>query len=77
MSNELFKESEVSLKSPRLRWMDRHGVHLLHITGVDDIVDEPYRACCGSEYAYGSTQDEALTNLCRNLGIKLWNEEEG
>jgi hypothetical protein len=89
MSDELFPLTAVSLKSPRLQWMERHGIVTWHSPCVDDgegpwnaaqgtidqVSKEGFRMLMDGRCATGETEDEALTRLCRNLGIKLWNEE--
>ena len=61
-------------KSPRLLWMERYGVE----TGGPDEDDEFWAKayCAGIErYGYGQTEDEAICNLAKRSGWKLWNEE--
>jgi hypothetical protein len=69
--------------SPRLRWMQTHGVEV-HDSGVDhedgdecDITGNQcyrYYATCGEQSAGGHTKDEAIFALAVKLQLKLWNE---
>ena len=72
--SELFDNLPES-KSPRLLWMERHGVEV----GGPDIDDEFCAKCLDPDsfykYAYGHTEDEAIIKLAIKNGWKLWNEE--
>lgn len=83
--NELFEESEVQSLSPRLRWMQKHGIRTLerHDTGdklkcdeamkktFDDVESRFYPD--DSPYlAWGVDEIEALTRLAKNRNLKLW-----
>lgn len=60
-------------KSPRLLWMEKHGVE----TGGPDEDDE-FWAKCGdspSQYAYGQTEEQAIIAIAVKNKWKLWNEE--
>lgn len=83
MSNELFPLTAVTLKSPRLKWMERHD---LHTNGQGTDADSPWSAWKGTpeeaiinfmngHITCAETEDKALLALCKNLGLKLWNEE--
>jgi len=63
-------------KSPRMQWMEKHGITTA--SGIWDAYEGNYRWCAFQHLkyqAYGDTEDEAITQLALNLGIKLWNEE--
>lgn len=69
---ELFNIDPV--KSPRLKWMDRH-----HITVRITTMPPPntYQAKHGmAVVGYGATYDDALFAAAKSLNIKLWNEEK-
>lgn len=72
--------------SPRLQWIQRHGVSINRDDSPGGIEFGPYFAsvptspeghpnewmsCIGS----GPTEDDALVDLARNQGLRLWNEE--
>lgn len=65
-------------KSPRLKWMEAHGI-TVNFVPADPIAHPAFwNAKATSEskitMAQGDTEDEALTNLAKRLGIRLWNE---
>lgn len=77
--NELFDIPE--FKSPRLLWMDRHGIAL---EPNSDSSDNKWCACMWrdgwggvsfKDRIPGKTEDGALTALAKAAGIPLWNEE--
>ena len=73
MSDELLFDDLPESKSPRLLWMERHGVEA---GGPDE--DDEFWARTGdqpSQYAYGQTETEAVIALGIKSGWKLWNEE--
>lgn len=69
--------------SPRLAWIKKHGVtiHCSKLLTDDDL--EKYAAYIGDEteairsgrVGFGQTEDEALVDLAKLLGVPLWNEE--
>lgn len=77
--------------SPRLKWMKKHGVHTMHNKGVNpgdecDVTGEtlyPWCAYVGVNVfpkpegllGCGNTEDEAICELAKRRGWKLWNEE--
>lgn len=79
--SELFDLPES--KSPRLQWMERHGITVRrygpHDCGKPGWQDNEWFAMgkvhLNYEIGYGDTEDEAITQLALKLGIKLWNEE--
>lgn len=71
-------------KSPRLLWMEKHGVEISHrpeFNGEDE--DEfgnvlyPFAALAPRchERGFGNTQDDALTDWAKKNNVKMWNEE--
>lgn len=76
--SELFDLPES--KSPRLQWMEKHGIEVSPpVTGCK-VVTNSWMAFQRfgidiPETCYGHTEDEAITQLALKLGIKLWNEE--
>lgn len=61
--------------SPRLKWIKRHQITL----SPSDVADTASRWVASVAYQMsqgaGVTQDEALTDLAKKLGVRLWNEE--
>ena len=72
--SELFDDLPES-KSPRLLWIERHGVQ---ISGPD-IDDEMLAVAVDKrgieQTGYGQDEQGALADLARKCGWKLWNEE--
>ena len=73
--NELFDNLPES-KSPRLRWMEKHGVT------VSELPDDDGEYCAQAKNkrgvtisAYGHDQQSAIAYLATRFGWKLWNEE--
>lgn len=77
-------------KSPRLLWMEKHGVKTFLSTNMS-AEDDPWCAWLkewGNEawevvekmgdarIGYGRTHDDAVFDLAKKCGIPLWNEEE-
>jgi len=68
--------------SPRLAWMRSRGVELKEHPSKpepgaeDDLGQELHRwyAVVGGVSIGGSTPDEAIVNLCKYKGWRLWNE---
>lgn len=81
MSDELF--SVPVSKSPKMRWLERHGVNVTHDEAwqygdEDDLGNEkfPYYASDdGKHFHGGATEDDALVEWARARGKRLWNEE--
>lgn len=73
--------------SPRLAWMKRNGVLLDHCPEQEPYPWIAWLKEHGEEwtdalarhgdfvFGYGTTEDEAITDLARSRGLKLWNEE--
>lgn len=81
--SELFPFESITIKSPRLLWLERYDIHTYKTPGISDD-QQPWNAWqgkiedaieSGRDYYTGKTEDEALVCLCKYLGIKLWNEE--
>lgn len=72
--NELFQIEES--KSPRLRWMDKHGVWTQK-TNAEEYEDpeHAWKAQAAGYVGFGPTEDDAIVELARLMGIALWNEE--
>jgi hypothetical protein len=69
------------MESPRLKWLDKHGVKIEHCPKVkpgdeDEFGNElyPYIAHAFKSWACGATEQEAIKNLAVKNGWKLWNE---
>lgn len=69
--------------SPRLVWMREHDVQVGRYVRDDGqgqpvwyaaIGDEESASDDESEIAYGDTEDEAIVNLAKVNGWRLWNE---
>lgn len=79
---ELFDANETL--SPRLTWMKARGIEFKENVpnpepgAEDDLGNELHRwyACVHGVMIGGATQDEALVNLCKYKGWRLWNEEK-
>lgn len=82
MNAELFDLNETL--SPRLVWQRMRGIELKENTpnpdpgAADDLGNELHRWYAGHAGVWigGATQDEALVNLCKYKGWRLWNEPE-
>jgi len=85
--SELFPAESVAMKSPRLRWMDKHGIKCDFST-----YSEPGREWCAyfvlrcspggvptdlDACGFGPTATDALQDIAMLHLIPLWNEEEG
>ena len=69
--NELFNIPETL--SPRLAWMRRHGINS-RLMPDDTWYVWNYSGLGHSlKQGRGNTEDEALTALAKQAGIKLWN----
>jgi len=77
---ELF-EIPVS-ESPRRQWLKKHRISTDKSSCVPDD-EEPWNAWVGDlseaiendDVGTGTTEDDALCDLAKRLGIRLWNEE--
>ena len=59
--------------SPRLAWLDKHGIWTREADG-NPTVSERWIAEAGGKKSRGADEDEAIVNLAKLMGIKLWNE---
>lgn len=82
VSNDLFDVSEQL--SPRLKWMKDNGVCTFRCINLDPEElswfawrgtreDAMHEDACGRS-GMGETEDDALVDFCKKMGIKLWNE---
>lgn len=61
--------------SPRLSWMRKHGMQTMRCElSNDEDFQEWMASITYGMFAYGDTEDEALSALASKLGIKMWNE---
>ena len=73
--NELFTTPET--KSPRLKWLDQHGIWTRKVeydhagpTESEDL----WKASAAGMDARGADEAEAIVNLAKKMKIRLWNE---
>jgi len=74
--NELFEIT--GSKSPRLLWMDMHGVWAGVVEYDHAGPTEPedrWQATAAGLTGTGPTEDAAIVELAKRMGINLWNEE--
>jgi hypothetical protein len=75
--SELFDIPET--KSPRLIWMDRHGIKVIALRTNAKSFNRWMAYRHDRDFinasAYGPTEDDAITLLAVKLGIRLWNEK--
>ncbi len=61
--------------SPRLRWMEQHNITLRHHEDSSahhlnwSATDDAFKC-----FGWGETEEEALCQLARKLGLKHWSE---
>ena len=80
MSDELFPAETVTVKSPRLRWMEKHDVKT---NEYKQSTPTPWSAWSGNLMLainrdmvyFGSTEDDAITAWAKANHVRLWNEE--
>jgi hypothetical protein len=71
--SELFDVPE-SL-SPRLAWIKKHRA-TVHWSEEDAEYYAYMGSCCSVDwYGWGETEDDALFEMAKKRGLKLWNEE--
>ena len=76
MEESLFDIPET--KSPRLLWMEKHGIQTQQNSAGDWCAwTTAILTKTSINLGSGDTEDEAITQLALKLGIKLWNEEGG
>ena len=87
---ELFPKTEMSSKSPRLKWMEKHAISVAYDSEFETWEawwDDKFRSlklhmrnCLWSEdseyYVTAETELEAIERLAENRGIELWNERQ-
>ena len=85
MTDTLFDIPEQ--KSPRLLWMEKHGIEIIHRPEFDGEEEDeltgatlyPYMAiACGEKVGppgFGMAEDCAITDWARKNNVRLWNEE--
>ena len=69
--SELFQIEET--KSLRLQWMDFHGVRTSEIHSHNP--NAAWKAEAAGHDVFGPTEDAAIVELAKKMGIKLWNEQ--
>ena len=69
--NELFNIPEV--KSPRLKWLDQHGVWTSKHHPADQ--GAVWKAEAAGHVGYGPDEDSAIIELAIKLQLRLWNEQ--
>ncbi len=67
--DELFSMPEV--KSPRLKWMEQHGISIEH---MPDKLDPFVAIVNGKQVAAGTTEEWACWAAAKRLKVKSWNE---
>jgi len=74
--DELFEIEES--KSPKMLWMERHGVSVFGPDEDDEFCAEAWddRGEGMWREAYGIGEQEAIAELAAKCGWKLWNEED-
>ena len=82
MSDELFPAESVTVKSPRLRWMEKHRVQTYKSPKMAD-EDYPWNAWTGEldealnadSYGSGRTEEDAVVSWALKNDVMLWHEE--
>ncbi len=83
MSTELFPLDSIQMDAPRLAWLKKHRVMTLHTPTAEHpwcawfLRDGETRDNYGipSEYKTGFDENDALVELAKAAGLRLWNEE--
>ena len=72
MQKPVFPAAAASVKSPRLRWMEKHKVNT-RCSGMFWFAGkgEPVQGQLGC----GKTEDDAITAWSKANGVRLWTEE--
>ena len=68
--SELFDIPET--KSPRLLWMEKHGIEITRIT--DDALGDFRFVASKTICEAGLNEDDAIAKMAERLEIRLWNE---
>ena len=78
---ELFPTNELLTESPRLIWVRRHGLRTRKLPSGLWVAWRAIDVARGEQALgryvspVGSTEEEALIELAKDAGLKLWNEE--
>ena len=72
MTDELF--SIPPQLSPRLRWIDKHGIWTQRFDAPSIAPEFRWKATAAGITATGPSEDEVIVELAKLMGIKLWNE---
>lgn len=73
MNDNLFDIPES--KSPRLLWMEKHGVWTSKTNFVDfEQPEHAWKAEAAGKIGVGPTEDDAIVDLAKIMNLKLWNE---
>ncbi len=86
MSDELFPAEAVTMDSPKLRWIKKHGVQTHHSKAFADEDWMPWCAAFGVPFevvesdgdgalGFGDTEEDAIRDLAVKFNVPLWNEE--
>ena len=70
MNDNLFDLPES--KSPRLQWMDKHGIWTEERPDVEEC--NRWKASAAGMHGFGIFEIDALTELAGKMKIKLWNQ---
>jgi hypothetical protein len=83
---ELFPTEQITVKSPRLLWMERHGVKTSE-TMAGECPETGFEWLSWVAYSgeleiserdrvgIGETEDDAIADWARINGVRLWNED--
>ena len=89
MTDLLFPDESVAMDSPRVAWMKKYKVHVdidpsafPHVAAYvgeysDAVLDVAENGDQSRLLQLGNDEDEAITELAKRNGWKLWNEEGG
>jgi len=72
---ELFANLEMESLSPRLKWMQKHNLTIMH---HPQSATDSYcvRQAHTSNVVFGDTKDDALCAMALLINKPLWNEEQ-
>lgn len=88
--NELFPVESVTMDSPRLAWMKRHGLCAYHSPALDgaeceftDVPIRPWTCCSASQpidilfgrFGVGNTEEEACLDYAMKEDIPNWTQQ--
>jgi len=60
--------------SPRLKWMQEHGITVKKTDNPDSPEDQSYCAFGPCTMAAARTEDGAIVRLAQKLNLRLWNQ---